>query len=224
MIKEIKLGLSLMKYGLNYQMTLVGVLISVAMTILIEWILPISIIGAMTLSLMPLLIVQLIYSVSVSTMVQTSPYKRRLQTTVPTIFALICGIIANTIVIIPQCLHHQQVVNNTNPMWSITYEPGEYETGFIFSAIFIVWLLLYTTWSMKNFWSATIIMIGGFWAVKTYAEQGELIYIVMPEWLAIVLSYVIILLGCVLFYIITCVTYKQPYSDVTFNSLLKRVS
>ncbi len=224
MIKDIKLGLSLMKYGLNYRMTIFGVLFSLAMTVFIEWLLPVSIIGAMTLSLMPLLIVQLIYSVSVSTMVQTSPCKKRMQTTVPTVFAIVCGLVTNTIVIIPQWLRYQQEKNNTNPFLTITYEPGEYETGYLFSALFLVWLLLYTTWSMKNFWLATIIMMGGFWAVKTYAEQGQLIYIIMPEWLAIVLSYVIILLGCVLFYITTCVTYKQPYSDITFNSLLKRAS
>lgn len=213
-----------MKYGLNYRLTIVGVLISLGLTIFIEWLLPISIIGAMTISLMPLLIVQLIYSVSVSNMVQTATCKKRLQTTVPTLFAIVCGMITHTIVIIPQWLNHQQAINNTDPFLSITYEPGEYETGYLFSALFLVWLLLYTTWSMKNFWIATILMIGGFWAVKTYAEQGKLIYIVMPEGLAIALSYVIVLLGCGVFYVITCVTYKQPYSDITFNSLLKRAS
>ena len=67
-------------------------------------------------------------------------------------------------------------------------------------------------------------MGGGFWAVRAYVEQGELIYIVMPDWVAILLSYVIVLLGCAVCYLITCVTYIKPYTDITFDSLLKCAS
>lgn len=224
MIKDIKLGLSLMKYGLNYRTTIIGVLVCLGMTVLVGTLLPVGIIGAMTICMMPLLIVQLVYSVSVSNMVQTSSCKKRMQTTIPTVFAVATGLIANTIVIIPQWLSYQRAINNTNPSLIITYDPGEYESGYIYSAFFLVWLLLYTTWSMKNFWVATIVMMGGFWAVKGYAENGNLIYFNIPEGVAILLSYIIILLGCGVFYIITTVSYKRPYSDITFNSLLKRAS
>ncbi|MBQ6844177.1 MAG: hypothetical protein IJO60_06040 [Agathobacter sp.] len=224
MIKDIKLGLSLMKYGLNYRLSIFGVLFSLGATILFGLLLPIAYIGGMLLSMIPMLIAQLIFSLTVSTMVQASAYKKRLQTTVPTVFAAICILVANTIVVVSQWLHYQKAVNNTNPFVVITYEPGEYETGFIFMAIFLVWILLYTTLAMKHFWLGTILMLGGFWGVMTYAKMGKITYLVMPEWLAIVLSYVIVLLGCVVFYIISCITYKQNYSEITFDSLLKRAS
>lgn len=224
MIKDIKLGLSLMKYGLNYHMSIFGILLCLAATMFFMWLLPVAAIGGMLLSVVPLFVAQLIFSLTVSTMVQTSPHKKRLQTSVPTIVAAICVLVANTIVVIMHWFNYQRVMNNTDPFLSVTYEPGEYETGYLFTAIFLVWILLYTTLSMKYFWPATIIMVGGFWAVRAYVEQGELIYIVMPDWVAILLSYVIVLLGCAVFYFITCVTYKKPYSDITFDSLLKRAS
>ena len=224
MIKDIRLGLSLMKYGLNYRMSIFGILLCLAATMFFMWLLPVAAVGGIILSVVPLFVAQLIFSLTVSTMAQTSPYKKRLQTSVPTIFAMICSLIANTIVVIIHWFNYQRVMNNTDPFLTITYEPGEYETGYLFTAIFLVWILLYTTLSMKYFWPATIIMVGGFWAVRAYVEQGELIYIVMPDWVAILLSYVIVLLGCAVFYLITCVTYKKPYSDITFDSLLKRAS
>ena len=138
MIKDIKLGLSLMKYGLNYRTTIIGVLVCLGMTVLVETLLPVSIIGAMTICMMPLLIVQLVYSVSVSNMVQTSSCKKRMQTTIPTVFAVATGLIANTIVIIPQWLSYQRAINNTNPSLIITYDPGEYEsvnTSVLFSLL-----------------------------------------------------------------------------------------
>lgn len=224
MIRDIKLGFMLMKYGLNYHLSIVCALISLGAALLFGALIPVGMIGGMFISIIPMLIAQLIFSLTVSTMVQTSSYKKRLQTTVPTLIATVSILIANTIVVISQKLQYQKAMNNTNTFVIVTYEPGEYETGYIYTAIVLVCILLYTTVAMKHFWLGTILMVGGFWGVMTFVKKGELTYIVMPEWLAIVLSYVVVLVGCILFYIICLFTYKQNYSEITFDSLLKRAS
>lgn len=220
MIRDIKLGFRILKYGLNYKVTMVGLLICCVGGLLMQF----AEFGILYVGIGAMLVIQLIHSVSVSTMVQTSPYKKKIQTTVPTLFAAGGMLITNTISVIAQWLGHQRAVNNTNPNFIITYAQGEYETGFLFSSFALVFIVLYGALSMKCFWLGLIIFLGGFFGFMKFAVQGEISYIMMPEWLAIVLSYVITLLGCLAMYAISCITYKRDYSKRTFDNLLKRAA
>lgn len=222
MIHDIKLGFKVMKYGLNFKMTLVGLLVCCGGGLLIQCLLPVAGIGVLYLGVGGMLFIQLLHSVSVSTMVQSSPYKKRLQTTVPTVFASVWLLIANTASVVAQKLDYQRAVNNTNPFVSITYEPGEYETGFLFAAFALVFIVLYGVLSMKCFWLSTIIFLAGFFGFMQFLKKGEISYIVIPEWSAILWSYGIVLLGCFVIYIISCITYRREYSKATFGTLLKR--
>lgn len=128
----------------------------------------------------------------------------------------------NTFAVITQWLGYQRAINNTNPNLIITYEPGEYETGYIISSLVLVFVLLYTAFAMKHFEVASVIMIGGFLGFQNLAQMGKINYVIMPEGVAIVLSYAIVLLGGLIMYVISCLSYKKDYSKATFSNLLKR--
>lgn len=222
MIKDIKFGLQVMKYGLNFKAIMLVLLIFVGMGVVFTILLPVGIIGCFYTAMGSLFIVQLIYSVSVSTMVQTSSHKKRMQTIVPSILGTLCMLISNTFAVIMQWSGYQRVINNTNPNIIITYEPGEYESGYIVSSLVLVFILLYTVIAMKYNEVAVVIMIAGFIAFQNLSRLGEINYIIMPEGLAIGLSYTIVLLGGGIMYLISIVSYKKDYSKATFDSLLKR--
>lgn len=222
MIKDIKLGLSVMKYGLNFKVSMLALLICVGMGVVLTFLLPVGIIGCIYIAMGLLFIVQLIYSVSVSTMVQTSPHKKRMQTIVPSILGTLCMLVSNTFAVTSQWLEYQRAMNNTNPNIIIIYEPGEYESGYIFSSFVLVFLLLYTVIAMKYFEVAMGTMIIGCIAFLNLSRLVEINYIIIPEGLAIGLSYAIVLLGGGIMCLISIVSYKKDYSKAAFDSLLKR--
>jgi hypothetical protein len=168
--------------------------------------------------------VQLIYSLSVSTMVQSSPYKKRLRTTVPTWIAVISMVIANTLCIFVEWLIYLRIKNNTNPFVEIVYEKGEHETYMVITAGFLVGILLFTVVAMRFFWVAILLGYGGWTWFRYTFDRVDVSYLNISLEAAIVLSYVIVLLGCGIVYVFNCLTYKLEYSELSFRGLLKRAS
>ena len=222
MIKDIKFGFQIMKYGLNFKASMIGLAFCMGIGILFSILLQVGAIGCLYASMGALFTVQLIHSVSVSTMVQTSPYKKKLQTIIPAVVGTLCMLIMNTFAVITQWMGYQRAINNTNPNLIIIYEPGEYETGYIISSLILVYVLLYTAFAMKHFWVAMVILIGGCIAIQNLDRLGMIDYVMIPEGLAIALSYVIVLFGGFIMYVISCLSYKKDYSKATFDNLLKR--
>lgn len=222
MIKDIKFGFQIMKYGLNFKACMIGLAFCMGVGLLFSILLPVGAIGCLYAGMGVLFTVQLIHSVSVSTMVQTSPHKQRIQTLIPTVIGTLCLLITNTFAVIAQWMGHQRAINNTNPNLIIVYEPGEYETGYIISSLVLVYMLLYTAFAMKHFGVAMVILIGGCIAIQNLDQLGKIDYVMIPEGLAIVLSYVIVLFGGFIMYVISCLSYKKDYSKATFDNLLKR--
>lgn len=222
MIKDIKFGFQIMKYGLNFKASMIGLAFCMGTGLFFVVLLPVGAIGCLYAAMGSLFTVQLIHSVSVSTMVQTSPQKKRIQTLIPTVIGTLCMLITNTFAVIAQWLGYQRAINNTNPNLIIVYEPGEYEAGYIISSLILVYVLLYTAFAMKHFGVAMVILIGGCIAIQNLDRLGEIDYVMMPEGLAIALSYLIVLLGGLIMYVISCLSYKKDYSKATFSNLLKR--
>lgn len=222
MIKDIKFGFQIMKYGLNFKASIIALALCMGTGLFFAILLPVGAIGCLYASMGSLFTVQLIHSVSVSTMVQTSPHKKRIQTLIPTVMGTLCMLITNTFAVIVQWMGYQRAINNTNPNVIITFEPGENETGYIVSSLVLVYMLLYTAFAMKHFWVAMVILIGGCIALHNWGRLGEIDYVIMPEGLAIALSYMIVLLGGLIMYVISCLSYKKDYSKHTFDNLLKR--
>lgn len=221
MIRDLKMGFQIMKYGLNAKYSVFVLVICLLAGILFGLFIPVGM-GGLYLGMAAMLVAQLIFSVSVSTMVQTSPQKKRLQTTIPTLMSGIFLFLANTINLILTWLGYVRIKNNTNPFVTITMESGELETGILFTSGLMIFIMLYTFLSMKHFGLGTILFLGGFIGGYRYLQVGEVSYLIMPTWAAVLLSYGMIVIGCVMMYGISCATYKREYSKRTFETLLKR--
>lgn len=224
MIKDIKLGLSLMKNGLNYYGAIAGVLIGIGGGLLFLLLLPLGLLSNIFIGIGVIAGVQLIYSLSVSTMVQSSPYKKRLRTTVPTWIAVISMLIANTIYILVEGVAYLRTKNNTKPYMQIVYEQGEHETHIVAAAVLMVLFLLLTVVMIRFFWISILLEWGGFGLFLFSMRGVEFSYLNISLEAAIILSYVIVLLGCGIMYVFNCLTYKKEYSELSFRGLLKRAS
>lgn len=220
MMNDLKIGFKVLKYGLNAKRSIIPIAILVIIGVLMDLLLPVAVFSILYLGMGGMVFISQIHSVSVSTMVQTSPYKKRLQTVMPTLVGGVYLLIANTMCLVIQWISHQKALNNTNPDLIITYAPGELETGMLFTALVLVFINIYVALSMKYFVLGTAFFLGGFMWFSNNAEK--ITYITIPTWLAVVLSYVIILLGCGIMYLIFSVTYKREYSKYTFEAQLKR--
>ena len=221
MMRDIKMGFQIMKYGLSFRSMVVAGGVCLVVSIGFGLFIPVGM-SALYLGLLSFLAAQLIFSVSVSTMVQTSPQKKRLQTTIPTWMSGIFLFLCNTLNLILIWIGYQRIQNNTNPFVIIMMEPGELESGILFTSGLMVFIMLYGFFSMKYLWISTIIFIISFYSGFFLLSKGEITYLIMPTWMAVVLSYGVIMLGCVLLYGISCVTYKKDYSKHTFETMLKR--
>ncbi|MBQ8518949.1 MAG: hypothetical protein IJ455_05010 [Agathobacter sp.] len=220
MIRDIKLGFRLLKYGLNAKSSIIPMGICIILGVIMDLLWFVGGFSNLFLGMGSMILIQQIHSITISTMVQSSPYKKRLQTVIPTLVSGVYLLIAHTLCLILRWISYEKALNNTNPDFIIIYAPGEYETGMLFTALLLVFITLYTALSMKCFWLGSIIFIGSFMWFSNNADR--ITYMIMPAWLAVILSYGIILLGCGITYLIFYVTYKREYSKPTFDMQLKR--
>ena len=202
MIKDIKLGLSLMKNGLNYYGAIADILTGIGASVLFLFLIPVGLFSGLFIGMGVTVGAQLIYSLSVSTMVQSSPYKKRLRTTVPTWIAVISMLIANTLCILMEGLIYLITKNNTNPYMQVIYEIGEHEWYIVADAVMMVYFLLFMVAGIRFFWISILLGCGGFRLFLSFMEGVEFSYLNISLEAAIILSYVIVLLGCGIMYVL----------------------
>ena len=223
MMRDLKLGFKIMKYGLGVKASVFALVVCIIASVFFSMLVPFGM-GGLYLGLAVMMVTQLVFSVSVSTMVQTSPQKKRLQTTVPTLISGIFLLLCNTLNLLFAWLGYLRMQNNTNSFFVITMEPGEFEAGIIFTSGMMVFIMIYAYCSMKYLWAGTIAFLVLFFSGFHYLRVGEIVYPIMPTWVAVLISYGIVVAGCVLMYGISCITYKKDYSRQTFETQLKRAS
>lgn len=221
MMHDLKMGFTVMKYGLGVGNMVFALFVCLVASIFFGLFSPVGLSG-LYLGMVAMLMAQLIFSVSVSTMVQTSPQKKRLQTTIPTLMSGMVLFLANTIHLFLTWIGYIRIQNNTNPFFIITMDSGELEAGILLTSGLMIFTTFYVFLSMKYFWLGTFLFVVGFFCGYYYFQHGEIIYPIMPTWLAVLLSYGMILVGCIIMYGISCVTYKRDYAKLAFETQLKR--
>lgn len=222
MINDLKLGLKILKYGLNAKGVILPLVLSLGLGVFLEIFMPIAPFSCMYIGMGAMLLIQLIHSVSVSNMVQTSTYKKRIQTIIPTLVGGVYLLIANTISILFKWIGYLRVANISDPDIIIIIEPNELPNAIIVSSIIMVFIMLYSGTAMKHFYLASIVFIGSFICFTNYMSELEIPMLDISTPVAILISYVIILAGMGIMYLIFCVSYKKEYSKATFETALKR--
>lgn len=224
MINDFKLGLKTMKYGLNGTGFVVLFVLCFLLGTVLEIFMPIAAFGGMWFGMIAQCVVQCISSFTVSTMVQSSSYKKKLQTTIPTMIVCMYLLIANTYNLFLKWMGYRILMN-----WSesdadvlIVFEPGEFSVGIILSSIVMVLIVLYMGVGLKFFWLSFLLLFGAIALFNMVSIEGNIIDVLIPEGVAVVISYVIILVGSGILYLILNGSYKREYSKLTFDAQLKR--
>lgn len=216
MINDFKLGLKIIKYGLNLKGCVFVSVLFVTLGIFMDVAVPESPINGMYIGMGGMMMVQLICSVSVSAMVQSSSRKRQLQTSVP---AIVCGgylLLSNTISILAKFIGFK----------FLEWELADIANGILFSAVLVVLMVLYMGGALKAFWQATICFC--IFYVVYYSLSMSLKFwnggspFILPIGAAVAVSYVMVIVATVLMYFLFAAMYKRDFSRQNFETQLKR--
>ena len=224
MINDFKLGLKIIKYGLNFKVSVIVSVLMLVLGCLMDAAIPESPINGIYVGMVGMLIVQLICAVSVSTMVQSSSRKRQLQTSVP---AIVCGVymlFGNTISIISRFVGLQLRFASPD-IEVLDWGLSDIANGILFNALLMAIIALYMVGATKAFWQATvcfiiIYLVYFFFSISTFMEE---IPFSMSIEAAVVISYLMIIVASVLIYMLFLAMYKRDFSKQTFEMQLNRV-
>lgn len=222
MIKDIKLGWGIIKYELNFRLEICACLLMTVLFGIIEYVTHTNTLSRMIVALFPMLLVHAINLTSASTMIQSSPCKKSMRTTIPALFGTIAMLMVNTYCVISYRGFHEWIINNESAFASYFFEPGEYEMEHIFMSLFIVVFMLCGVLYVKHYLLGMMTFLVFFVGFGAYIAQDGFQYPMISEGLAIAISYGIILIGGILAYIICLTTYKQDYFAPGIDNSMKR--
>lgn len=225
MINDLKLGFKIMKYGHSAKLSIIGSIVLAVLGLvlcIISITAKISFLGGYILTLSVLLLLQLISTVNAANLVQSSPMKKRLQTSVPAFFSILMMLAAyllNVVVV--------AVVVCTKPE-----EEVYCYTQIIYTAALMGMIMLYYGAVYKYFVASSIIFFTVFIFVYPSILSGdineELYWSYMPyaePWQNFILTTVIglafILVCGVLQYLISLAVYKAPISKLALGARLR---
>ena len=217
MINDIKLGFKLMKHGLSLKSSIFSSVLFLIGGLMFEVSgEPIGIVGSIYAVMGSIMVYQLVQSLTCAGLVQSSPLKKRLQTSISAICTFVCTMILNTIIIgVKLLIGHLKDI----PM-------NEVAASILVSSFFLIIIMVYMGTAMKAFLLSTIIFIMSCGIVGYFIGMG-----LGLDWFAswnisigvsITVSYLAVALGSFLMYLISLVFYKKDYSKITFESSLKR--
>ena len=221
MINDLKLGFKIMKYGHSAKLSIIG---SIALAVLglvfcaIDIMAMQSFLGGYLLMLSSLLLLQLISTVNAANLVQTSPMKKKLQTSVPAFFSIVLMLLAYLLNVVVAAV-------------AVCANPGAIErfcTEIMCTAVLMGLIMLYYGAVYKYFIASTVFFFIFFMFIEPFALYGELQWDFMPfagPWANFVLMTVIglaIILVCgVLQYLISLAVYKAPISKLALGARLR---
>lgn len=219
MINNLKLGFKTLKYAHAVKSTLImsgvimilGILMCV-MNVAVEYTFP----GGYFFMLTALFMVQLLYSVNISNLVQASPVKKRLQTSVPAVMSTFCMLAGYLLTVLTE-----GIVAYFRPE-GINYICGQ----ILFTAVLAGVIMLYTGICYKYFAAATIMFAAVFSLFYSYLIRGWFISFAGGGWgmfaLTAAIGLAVILICGVLQYLLSLAVYKVPLSKQAQAASLRK--
>lgn len=224
MIRNLKTGLKMLKFGHGVKSTLICSILIVILGVvsaIMDIINPVKS-GASFLPigyflmLGSLFLIQLFYSVNVAGIVQASPLKKRLQTSVPTalnVAAILCGYLATIL---------------TEGI-ALVITPGAEEhicRQLVFTTLLLVVIMLYSAAAYKLFFLTTVMFVGTFFSCYQLM-YGSLLEGILDGgegrfWLLAAAGFGIIFICGFLHYLITLALYKLPLSKMAQAGALRK--
>lgn len=220
MIKDLKLACHLIKFGLAFKMELFfGILFAVIGIITEFFSKGATFVGGFYIVLSVFMIFQLILSLDLSTLLQSSGYKRKIQLTFPYLVVVPLMLIAFTIVVI---LHVSFIYTGVDG-----YSADDnllMQTQYLLLLGFTLFLTqIYFGLCYKYFLLSTIALVvtimPAILVINVFSFMTD-ICSSLP--LTILLSYILVLAGSALSYLLSACLYRKNLSKSVFQSALKR--
>uniref|UniRef100_UPI003FEE7DA3 hypothetical protein n=1 Tax=Roseburia sp. TaxID=2049040 RepID=UPI003FEE7DA3 len=217
MLKDLKMGFQLMKYGYRIKMNVIFMLVILVIGIIVEITSEgTSFLGGFYLMLTGMFAYQLIMSMDISEMVQTSAMKRRLQVELPVVASTVVYLAAYTFLLVERViLIYQNPQGKEEPLYTLFTIVLMMVTIYIFTAIcykyFVAGFILFLILFIGVDTGAVILWNNGIGAWLCQIGLG---------WLA-VLGYAVVLLGGGIEYLLGSLLYRKPLSEFAFRGIFK---
>lgn len=215
MIKQIKTGIKLLPYGYGVRSCVAGgvlmILIGCVMCLMRnEYI---GYMGTYFLIAAAMWPIQLLYSLEVPSMVQTSPWKKKGQTSAFSLLGVLGFSIANGIIFLTQLSRLQR-----NPAEE-GIASGIMQVGSITALI----IMVYLGTALKYFVISTIVFCCTIVPLLARMRDMQMQMLQIPFWVSAIVSFMVIFLGAVLQYGITRLLYRVPISKNSQFSALRKI-
>lgn len=234
---ELRKAIRLTKYSLSLKMNLICMVTMLVLGLLMEWVfcyvndyqanamtvpfLPISM-GTFFIICAALFPAQMVISLDVGTMVQTSPYKRKLQTLFPTVLNGVSMTIALLLVVLIRGI--SWVLTGKDYVWdSLLY------VGVIAAVLMVYSMFVYKFFVLSIIVLYFVMFFGGFtWGIIT--KTGRFSFLSkdfaanLSPVVAVLLSIGMIVIASMIHYGATRLLYKRPLSKYAFGAALQRAS
>lgn len=217
MLKDLKMGFQLMKYGYKIKMNVIMMFVILAFGIVAEISSKgTSFLGGFYLMMTGMFAYQLIMSMDISEMVQSSAAKRKLQVGLPVVASTVVYLASYTFLLVERViLIHQNPQSKEELLYTLFTILLIMITVYIFSSIcykyfvagFISFLILFIGVDT----GAVILWNNGIGAWLCQIGLG---------WLA-VLGYAVVLLGGGIEYLLGSLLYRKPLSEFAFRGIFK---
>lgn len=221
MINDIKMSFKILKYGINIKTSTICAVIFAVLGLLLDMV-GSSQVAGFYMPLISIFIGQIAHSVVQSTMVQSSPHKKEMQTKIPALGMTVVMLIYNTLIIL-----WRFVLLQVNPEREL-----EFILAGVISGILTMIIMLYFSFAMKIYWPATICFflviyrycIGAVWGKGMEWAGRDLgqMQIILSLSGATLFSYISILVGGFINYGVSIMLYKKDYSQQNFKKFLDR--
>lgn len=221
MINDLKIGFKIMKYGHSAKLSMIGSIVAAVVAVLlcaVSILATYSFPGGYFFMIAVLLLLQLLSTVNAANLVQTSPMKKKLQTSVPALLSVLLMLAAyllNAAVL--------AVAIGANPEMA---EP--LLTQIMYTAFIMGVVMLYYGACFKYFVASTAFFLLAFMCTYTPMISGELRWSFMPfagVWenfaLTTVIGAVVILVCGGLEYLISLAVYRAPMSKWALGARLR---
>lgn len=214
MLKDIKLGFKLLKYSyklkLNAGMLIMFLIIGAIVEVMTKGT---SIIGGVYFMLCGMFAYQLVMSMDVSQMIQSTAMKKKIQIYIPSMVSFIIYMVIYTFLVVERVILIQNHVADAKELAFTLFSIDIVMVSvFLFTSIcykyfilgFIVFLVIFTG-------SYTVLMISG--VMKVLQE--------LPFGIIVVMGYAIIILGTAFLVGMGNLLYKKPLSEFAFRGLFR---
>ncbi len=217
MLKDLKMGFQLMKYGYKIKMNVIMMVVILAFGIVAEISSKgTSFLGGFYLMMTGMFAYQLIMSMDISEMVQSSAAKRKLQVGLPVVASTVVYLASYTFLLVERViLIHQNPQSREELLYTLFTILLIMITVYIFSSIcykyFVAGFILFLILFIGVDTGAVILWNNGIGAWLCQIGLG---------WLA-VLGYAVVLLGGGIEYLLGSLLYRKPLSEFAFRGIFK---